>query len=132
MNVILRSENSSMHLVRILGESKNLAHKGAIVTFHVQYINIWNHRYDFIPNREPIIARELAYGPKYRPWFRRHGKPYLLSKEAGPSFAPMQEEAPMAAPPLGQYGSTYSGSFTKPTIHKHHILHHIFLFLHRL
>ncbi|MBA0859031.1 hypothetical protein Goshw_002600, partial [Gossypium schwendimanii] len=97
--------------------------------------------YDFIPNREPIIAQELAYGPKYRPLSKRHGKPYLLSKEvkgrkcymrrprrvpknprfgeateARPSFAPMQEETPMAAPPLGQYGSTYSSSFTKPTI----------------
>ncbi|KAH1082424.1 hypothetical protein J1N35_022185 [Gossypium stocksii] len=51
------------------------------VTFHVQYINIWNHRYNFIPNYEPIIARELDCDPDYMPWFRHHGKQYLLSEE---------------------------------------------------
>ncbi|PPS02029.1 hypothetical protein GOBAR_AA18627 [Gossypium barbadense] len=87
-------------------------------------------RYDFIPNREPIIARELAYGPEYMSWFKRHGKPYLLSEEArgrqrhmrrlrqasknprsgeatkeGSSSTPMQEEASMVALPLGEPSS---------------------------
>ncbi|MBA0796160.1 hypothetical protein Gohar_006954, partial [Gossypium harknessii] len=50
------------------------------VTFLTQYINIWNHKYNFIPNREPIISQELACDPEYMPWFRHHGKPYLLSE----------------------------------------------------
>ncbi|KAH1055844.1 hypothetical protein J1N35_033909 [Gossypium stocksii] len=71
------------------------------------------------------------------PWFRHHGKPYLLAEEARgrqrhtrrprrvsrhsrsgvvaetcPSSTPTQEQALMAAPPSSQYGSTYSGVFT--------------------
>ncbi|MBA0670512.1 hypothetical protein Goklo_029460 [Gossypium klotzschianum] len=38
-------------------------------------------RYDYIPTREPIIVPELACLPKYMPWFRINGKPYLLSAE---------------------------------------------------
>ncbi|MBA0669699.1 hypothetical protein Goklo_007268 [Gossypium klotzschianum] len=38
-------------------------------------------RYDYIPTREPIIILELACVPEYMPWFRIHGKPYLLSVE---------------------------------------------------
>ncbi|KAK8263512.1 hypothetical protein V6Z11_D12G047700 [Gossypium hirsutum] len=30
---------------------------------------------------EPIIVPELACMPEYMPWFRIHGKPYLLSLE---------------------------------------------------
>ncbi|MBA0753293.1 hypothetical protein Gogos_021073, partial [Gossypium gossypioides] len=30
---------------------------------------------------EPIIISELACVPEYMPWFRIHGKPYLLSAE---------------------------------------------------
>ncbi|MBA0817681.1 hypothetical protein Gohar_021403, partial [Gossypium harknessii] len=45
------------------------------------YIQIWEDRYDYIPNREPIIVPELAYVPKYMSWFRIHGKLYLLLAE---------------------------------------------------
>ncbi|MBA0726641.1 hypothetical protein Golax_002455, partial [Gossypium laxum] len=51
-------------------------------TFHVQYINIWNNRYGFLPTREAIVASELAYHSEYMPWFKVHGKPYLLAEEA--------------------------------------------------
>ncbi|XP_017624900.1 uncharacterized protein LOC108468532 [Gossypium arboreum] len=46
-----------------------------------EYIEMWENRYDYIPTREPIIVPELACVPKYMPWFRIHGKSYLLSKE---------------------------------------------------
>ncbi|MFQ6621750.1 hypothetical protein Gotur_001843 [Gossypium turneri] len=42
---------------------------------------MWEDWYDYIPTREPIIVPELAYVPKYMPWFRILGKPYLLSEE---------------------------------------------------
>ncbi|MBA0669443.1 hypothetical protein Goklo_024982 [Gossypium klotzschianum] len=45
------------------------------------YIQIWEDRYDYIPNLEPIIVSELACVSKYMPWFRIHGKSYLLSVE---------------------------------------------------
>ncbi|KAH1064774.1 hypothetical protein J1N35_029761 [Gossypium stocksii] len=44
------------------------------------YIKIWENWYDYIPTREPIIVPELACVPEYMPWFRIHGKPYLLSE----------------------------------------------------
>ncbi|MBA0856773.1 hypothetical protein Goshw_002810, partial [Gossypium schwendimanii] len=31
--------------------------------------------------REPMIVLELACVPEYMPWFKIHGKPYLLSEE---------------------------------------------------
>ncbi|KAK5776160.1 hypothetical protein PVK06_044119 [Gossypium arboreum] len=43
-----------------------------------KYIEMWENRYDYIPIREPIIVPELACAPEYMPWFRIHGKPYLL------------------------------------------------------
>ncbi|KAG8474274.1 hypothetical protein CXB51_034147 [Gossypium anomalum] len=46
-----------------------------------EYIEMWKNRYDYIPTREPIIVPELAYVPEYMPWFRIHGKPYLLSED---------------------------------------------------
>ncbi|KAK5833428.1 hypothetical protein PVK06_017256 [Gossypium arboreum] len=49
--------------------------------FWSEYIEILENRYDHIPNRKPIIIPELAYTPDYMPWFKIHGKPYLLSKE---------------------------------------------------
>ncbi|MBA0673709.1 hypothetical protein Goklo_024711, partial [Gossypium klotzschianum] len=49
--------------------------------FWSYYIQIWEDRYDYIPTREPIIIPELACVPEYMPWFRIHGKPYLLSAE---------------------------------------------------
>ncbi|MBA0756473.1 hypothetical protein Gogos_021851 [Gossypium gossypioides] len=30
----------------------------------------------------PIFTPELVYYPDYMPWFRVHGKPYLLGEEA--------------------------------------------------
>ncbi|MFQ6655940.1 hypothetical protein Gotur_026265 [Gossypium turneri] len=42
---------------------------------------MWEDRYAYIPNRELIIIPELACLPEYMPWFRIHGKPYLLSPE---------------------------------------------------
>ncbi|PPR84873.1 hypothetical protein GOBAR_AA35841 [Gossypium barbadense] len=45
------------------------------------YIQMWEDRYDYIPTWEPVIVPELACVPEYMPWFRIHGKPYLLSEE---------------------------------------------------
>ncbi|MBA0696520.1 hypothetical protein Goari_003066, partial [Gossypium aridum] len=50
----------------------------------VNYATIKMHqtnRYNNIPTGEPIIIPQLACDPDYMPWFRIHGKPYLLSKE---------------------------------------------------
>ncbi|KAG8483054.1 hypothetical protein CXB51_021944 [Gossypium anomalum] len=90
--------------------------------FWSHYIQMWEDRYDYIPTREPIIVPELAYVPEYMPWFRIHGKPYLLSEEerqqqlraqrerrgplnprrrdddAGPSTAPTQSPSPATRP----------------------------------
>ncbi|MBA0875683.1 hypothetical protein Goshw_007887 [Gossypium schwendimanii] len=44
-------------------------------------MEMWEDRYEYIPTREPIIIPELACVPKYMPWFRIHGKPYLLMAE---------------------------------------------------
>ncbi|KAG8496755.1 hypothetical protein CXB51_007829 [Gossypium anomalum] len=49
--------------------------------FHSAYIEMWENQYDYIPTREPIIVPELACVLEYKPWFRTHGKPYLLSEE---------------------------------------------------
>ncbi|KAK5792572.1 hypothetical protein PVK06_033687 [Gossypium arboreum] len=49
--------------------------------FWSHYIKMWENRYDYIPIREPIIVPELACVVEYMPWFRIHGKPYLLSEE---------------------------------------------------
>ncbi|KAH1106783.1 hypothetical protein J1N35_010551 [Gossypium stocksii] len=49
--------------------------------FWSKYIEIWENRYDHIPDRELIIVSELACTPDYMPWFRIHGKPYLLSEK---------------------------------------------------
>ncbi|MBA0728976.1 hypothetical protein Golax_022745, partial [Gossypium laxum] len=46
-----------------------------------EHIEMWKNRYDHIPTREPIIVPELACVLDYMPWFRIHGKPYLLSEE---------------------------------------------------
>ncbi|KAG8493634.1 hypothetical protein CXB51_011039 [Gossypium anomalum] len=87
-----------------------------------EYIEMRENRYDYIPTREPIIVPELACVPEYMPWFRIHGKSYLLSEEerrrqicvprerrgplnlrrmdddAGPSAAPTQSPGPSTAP----------------------------------
>ncbi|MBA0742446.1 hypothetical protein Gogos_015503 [Gossypium gossypioides] len=49
--------------------------------FYLEYIKIWENRYDNIPTRKPIIVLKLACDPDYVPWFRIHGKPYLPSEE---------------------------------------------------
>ncbi|MBA0875655.1 hypothetical protein Goshw_028570 [Gossypium schwendimanii] len=83
---------------------------------------MWEDRYDYIPTREPIIIPELASVPEYMPWFRIHGKSYLLSPEerqrqlrvqrerrgplnlrrmydgAGPSTSPKNSPSPLSAP----------------------------------
>ncbi|KAK8361683.1 hypothetical protein V6Z12_A03G054300 [Gossypium hirsutum] len=83
---------------------------------------MWEDRYDYIPTREPIIVPELACVPEYMPWFRIHGKPYLLLEEerqrqlrvqrerrgplnprrrdddTGPSTAPTQSPSPATGP----------------------------------
>ncbi|KAH1048369.1 hypothetical protein J1N35_039153 [Gossypium stocksii] len=84
---------------------------------------MWENRYNYIPTREPIIVAELACVPEYMPWFRIHGKPYLLSEEerrrqirvererrgplnprrrdddVSPSIAATQSPGPSTAPP---------------------------------
>ncbi|MFQ6663301.1 hypothetical protein Gotur_030881 [Gossypium turneri] len=86
------------------------------------YIQIWEDWYDYIPTQELIIVLELAYMPEYMPWFRIHGKLYLLSAEerqrqlrvqrerhgplnprrrdsdVGPSTTPTQSPGPTTAP----------------------------------
>ncbi|MFQ6657620.1 hypothetical protein Gotur_027224 [Gossypium turneri] len=42
---------------------------------------MWEDRYEYLPTREPIIVPELSCVPEYMPWFRIHGKPYLLTPE---------------------------------------------------
>ncbi|KAG8489568.1 hypothetical protein CXB51_017750 [Gossypium anomalum] len=49
--------------------------------FWSHYIQMWEDRYDYIPTQEPIIVPELACMLEYMPWFRIHGKSYLLSEE---------------------------------------------------
>ncbi|KAK5770355.1 hypothetical protein PVK06_046505 [Gossypium arboreum] len=49
--------------------------------FWLEYIEILENIYNHIPNREPIIILELACTLDYMPWFRIHGKPYLLSED---------------------------------------------------
>ncbi|MBA0882012.1 hypothetical protein Goshw_026938 [Gossypium schwendimanii] len=46
-----------------------------------EYMEMWEDRHEYQPTREPIIVSELACVPKYMPWFRIHGKPYLLTPE---------------------------------------------------
>ncbi|MBA0753001.1 hypothetical protein Gogos_022277 [Gossypium gossypioides] len=67
---------------------------------------MWEDRYDYIPTQEPIIVLELASVPEYMPWFRIHGKPYLLS--------PDERQRPMAGwsqwPGSSSFSITSSGS----------------------
>ncbi|KAG8485828.1 hypothetical protein CXB51_019168 [Gossypium anomalum] len=57
-----------------------------------EYIEMWENQYDYIPIREPIIVPVLACMPEYMPWFRIHGKPYLLSEEERRRQIRMQRE----------------------------------------
>ncbi|MBA0577292.1 hypothetical protein Golob_024390, partial [Gossypium lobatum] len=52
--------------------------------FHSKYIEMWKNQYDNIPTHELIIISELVCDPDYMPWFRIHGKPYLLLEEGRP------------------------------------------------
>ncbi|MBA0550437.1 hypothetical protein Golob_021385 [Gossypium lobatum] len=97
--------------------------------FHEKYIYIWEHRYNFLPMCEPILAPELKTSPEYMTWFRYHSKSYLLSEEKKTkqfhqrrprrphmnprsgvhalmesSSAPNPQVTPMATPPSSQYG----------------------------
>ncbi|KAG8487087.1 hypothetical protein CXB51_020639 [Gossypium anomalum] len=104
------------------------------------YIDMWENRYDYIPTREPIIVPELACVPEYMPWFRIHGKPYLLSEEqrrrqirvqrerrgplnprrrddeVGPSTAPIQSAGPSTAPIQSASPSTAPPQSPGPTV----------------
>ncbi|MBA0664835.1 hypothetical protein Goklo_004782, partial [Gossypium klotzschianum] len=42
--------------------------------FFLEYIEIWENRYNHITTQELIIVPELACAPSYMPWFRIHGK----------------------------------------------------------
>ncbi|KAK5819380.1 hypothetical protein PVK06_024377 [Gossypium arboreum] len=57
-----------------------------------EYIEMWENRYDYIPTQEPVIVPELACVPKYMPWFRIHGKPYLLLEEERQRLILVQRE----------------------------------------
>ncbi|KAK5838998.1 hypothetical protein PVK06_007751 [Gossypium arboreum] len=108
--------------------------------FWSNYIEMWENRYDYIPTKEPIIVPELACVLEYMPWFRIHGKPYLLSKEerrrkiraqreqrgplnprrrdddAGPSTAPTQSPSPTVQPttPTSQPFQIKRGVYPSP------------------
>ncbi|MBA0780350.1 hypothetical protein Gotri_004461 [Gossypium trilobum] len=49
--------------------------------FFLEYIEIWENWYNHINTHELIIVPELTCTPSYMPWFRIHGKLYLLSEE---------------------------------------------------
>ncbi|KAG8487026.1 hypothetical protein CXB51_020704 [Gossypium anomalum] len=115
--------------------------------FWPEYIEIWENWYDYILDREPIIIPELACTPDYMPWFRIHGKPYLLSEEqrrrqirvkrerrsplnlrrrddsTGLSTAPTQSSSPMSQPttptsqPLQIMSSAYLSPYMYPNLH---------------
>ncbi|MFQ6636423.1 hypothetical protein Gotur_013579 [Gossypium turneri] len=46
-----------------------------------EYTEMWENRQQYLPTREQIIVPELACVSEYMPWFRIHGKPYLLTPE---------------------------------------------------
>ncbi|MFQ6653984.1 hypothetical protein Gotur_025130, partial [Gossypium turneri] len=46
-----------------------------------EYTKMWENRHEYLPTWEQIIVSELACIPEYMPWFRIHGKPYLLTPE---------------------------------------------------
>ncbi|MFQ6654280.1 hypothetical protein Gotur_025338 [Gossypium turneri] len=71
---------------------------------------MWENRHQYLPTREQVIVSELACVPEYMPWFRIHGKPYLLTPEErqrpamrprqspGSSSMAMQSPSPTKAP----------------------------------
>ncbi|XP_052488927.1 uncharacterized protein LOC128041949 [Gossypium raimondii] len=44
-------------------------------------MEMWENRHEYPPTWEEIIVPELACVPEYMPWFRIHGKSYLLTPE---------------------------------------------------
>ncbi|KAK5776166.1 hypothetical protein PVK06_044125 [Gossypium arboreum] len=79
--------------------------------------------------KEPIIVPELAYLPEYMPWFRIHGKPYLLSEEKRRRQIHVQRErqgplnprrkdddaGPSAEPINSAHTATYANTSTDET-----------------
>ncbi|MBA0878962.1 hypothetical protein Goshw_026587 [Gossypium schwendimanii] len=72
---------------------------------------MWEDWYAYIPTREPIITPELACMPEYMPWFRIHGKPYLLSPEERQWQLHVQRER---CGPLNLRRNNDAGSSTMP------------------
>ncbi|MFQ6637006.1 hypothetical protein Gotur_013553 [Gossypium turneri] len=100
---------------------------------------MWENWYDHIPTREPTIVVELAFAPDYMPWFRIHGKSYLLLEEQrgplnpkrrdddmGPSTVPTQSPSPMPQPttltlqPLQIMPGAYPCSYMYPNPYMFH------------
>ncbi|MBA0865823.1 hypothetical protein Goshw_015758, partial [Gossypium schwendimanii] len=52
-------EFDDLHLIDLRRQDENWS------IFHWQHINMWNHRYDFLPTRQPIIIPELACDSEY-------------------------------------------------------------------
>ncbi|MFQ6652855.1 hypothetical protein Gotur_024536, partial [Gossypium turneri] len=46
-----------------------------------EYTEMWENQNEYLPTKEQIIVPELACVPEYMPWFRIHGKLYLLTPE---------------------------------------------------
>ncbi|MBA0613289.1 hypothetical protein Godav_013749 [Gossypium davidsonii] len=95
------------------------------LAFHSQYINIWNIRYDFLPSHDAILIPELAYDLNHIPWFRIHGKPYLLGEEARrrhphtsrprrPPLNPMGGETGLSSAPTQELVLTASAPMPSP------------------
>ncbi|MBA0875745.1 hypothetical protein Goshw_000600 [Gossypium schwendimanii] len=78
-----------------------------------EYMEMWEDRYEDIPTREPIIISELACIPKYMPWFRIHGKPYLLTPEEKQRQIRMM---PAAFPSPYIYPNPYMYHFLSPMV----------------
>ncbi|MBA0756144.1 hypothetical protein Gogos_021343 [Gossypium gossypioides] len=116
IRVILMPELDDLHRIKLQLPNMNWS------IFHLQYTNMWNNLYDFLPTSENIIVLELACDPDYMSWFRIHGKSYLYGEkarrrhphtsrprwdplnlkgdEAGPSSTPTQELTPMTSTPI--------------------------------
>ncbi|MFQ6658552.1 hypothetical protein Gotur_027768 [Gossypium turneri] len=114
----------------------------AVVEMHESDRMFRQFGYEFLPTCEAIVTPELACYSEYMSWFKVYGKPYLLSEKVrgrqshmrrprqtprnprrgghdgavktGPLSTPTQQPTPIAAPPPGQYDSTYSSAYTNP------------------
>ncbi|MBA0875696.1 hypothetical protein Goshw_007535 [Gossypium schwendimanii] len=79
---------------------------------------MWEDRYEYIPTQEPIIVLELVCVPEYMPWFRIHGKPYLLSVEEKQRQLRVQKERHRPLNPRQRDDD--AGPSTRPDIHLAH------------